>query len=224
MFPESLEILKTVLPRVTFTVVDVGVAEGTPELYAAFPPHEHRYLLIEASPLYSSRVEELGRELGATVEKVFCGDHNGQESFIPRTASTAAKGSKYSRKRKTEPDRVSVESATLDSLIEKHHLSPPYVVKIDVEGAEIDVLRGAEHTLRATEAVIVETPIVLRMHGSSSFGDIVTILTEHGFALFDIAEMSYDRRNRYLNLANGIFVRKDNPLWDAGADSKWGIL
>lgn len=214
MFSESFQLLKTILPDTPYTVIDVGVAEGTPELYAAFPHTKHRYLLIEASPLYRDVVLRLGASMGAVVENVFCGSHNGREDFIPRTESAAAKGSKYSRKSERSPDRVSVASATLDSLLGTHHLPGPYILKIDVEGAELDVLFGAKNTLDFVEAIIIETPIMLRMSGSSSFGDIVTVLTERGFALFDIAEMSYNSRNRFLNLANGIFIKKNNPLWE----------
>jgi hypothetical protein len=75
------------------------------------------------------------------------------------------------------------------------------------------VLRGATTALTLAEAVIIETPIVVRMHGASSFGEIVSFLTQHGFALFDVAEMSYSPNTRFLNLANGIFIKRDNVTW-----------
>lgn len=51
----------------------------------------------------------------------------------------------------TPPDpagRLTVATATVDSLIGRGELAPPQLVKIDVEGAEMDVLLGMERTLR----------------------------------------------------------------------------
>lgn len=220
MFSESFRILKTVLPDSKFTVIDVGVASGTPELYRAFPSSKHAYLLVEASPLYVDHVRQLGKNMGAVVEEVFCGDHNGEESFIARTVQTAEKGSKYARASDTGADRVTVKSATLDSLIEKNGMRGPFILKIDVEVAELEVLRGASDTLLQTEAVIIETPIIVRMEGAADFGQIVKLLTESGFALFDIAEISYSKKTSFMNLSNGIFLKKNNPLWKKAWNAK----
>jgi hypothetical protein len=50
-----------------------------------------------------------------------------------------------------------VETASLDTLVGHHRIRPPNIVKIDVEGAEIEVLQGMEGVLRAWgPTVIVE--------------------------------------------------------------------
>lgn len=51
-----------------------------------------------------------------------------------------------------ERARMLVPTVTLDSLLEK--LEPPTLIKIDVEGAEVGVLEGAEHILNAVRPVI----------------------------------------------------------------------
>jgi FkbM family methyltransferase len=52
---------------------------------------------------------------------------------------------------------IAVETASLDTLVGHHRIRPPNVVKIDVEGAEMEVLQGMEGVLRAWgPAVIVE--------------------------------------------------------------------
>lgn len=212
MFPESLALLQKVLPGGVTTVIDIGVAHGTPELYSAFPSTQYQYVLVEASPLYAESVSKLGNSMHAIVENVFCSDSIGTQPFIVRR-DAAAKGSKFARRSESQPDTTPVVSTTLDALLAKHSLTNPCVIKIDVEGAELEVLRGATTALALAEAVIIETPIIVRMHGASSFGEIVTFLTQHKFALFDISEMSYSTDTRFLNLANGIFVKRDNIAW-----------
>lgn len=58
----------------------------------------------------------------------------------------------------TPPDlagHLMVQTASLDSLISRLHLALPKLVKIDVEGAEMDVLFGMEGILRATSPIVV---------------------------------------------------------------------
>jgi FkbM family methyltransferase len=45
-------------------------------------------------------------------------------------------------------ESLAVETASIDSLVARQQIKPPNVVKIDVEGSEMDVLRGMEMVLR----------------------------------------------------------------------------
>lgn len=58
----------------------------------------------------------------------------------------------------TPPDpagQMTVATAAVDSLLERGELAPPQLVKIDVEGAEMDVLVGMELALREHAPIIV---------------------------------------------------------------------
>jgi FkbM family methyltransferase len=48
-----------------------------------------------------------------------------------------------------------VDIVTIDGLIEHHGLKPPAVVKIDVEGAELEVLEGMAATTKRYRPVII---------------------------------------------------------------------
>lgn len=223
-FSESFKYLKKILPSPSpekkLAVIDIGVAHGTPELWEAFPSSKYSYLLIEANPAYAQTVEKQGADMNAVVEKVFCGDHDGLESFITDVTYDPGKASKYSRKMGGEETRTEIPCNTLDTILARHKLPATYIIKIDVEGAELDVLRGAQGALKNTEAVILETPVILRKSGASSFGEIVAYMHQQGFVVFDIAEMSYHHKNGFLNLANAIFVKKNNELWLQKTNSK----
>lgn len=52
---------------------------------------------------------------------------------------------------------VAVPQKTGDQLVEEHGVVSPTVLKIDVEGSEMDVLEGLKHTLPSVRLVYVET-------------------------------------------------------------------
>jgi FkbM family methyltransferase len=50
---------------------------------------------------------------------------------------------------------LTVETARLDTLVERRRIKPPNIVKIDVEGAEMHVLQGMEGVLRQWAPIVV---------------------------------------------------------------------
>lgn len=54
----------------------------------------------------------------------------------------------------TESEKIRCETITLDSLLERNEITLPDFVKIDVEGAEYDVLNGMQQILSKSKPVI----------------------------------------------------------------------
>lgn len=59
--------------------------------------------------------------------------------------------------------------------------SDPIILKVDVQGAELEVLQGAGKMLGQTIMVILEVPLFRQTQGSNSLGDIVVFLHTLGF-------------------------------------------
>ena len=70
----------------------------------------------------------------------------------------------------------------IDDLASELQLKPPYLLKLDVQGAEAQALRGARRVLAETSAVICEADI-------ADFQSINTELAAAGFDLYDITVM-----------------------------------
>lgn len=80
-------------------------------------------------------------------------------------------------------DTVSVTKRRGDNLVADEELSPPTVLKIDVEGTELDVLEGFESTLSRPECRLVYCEVHndrLRTHGRS-VSDLRRFLEDCGF-------------------------------------------
>ena len=92
---------------------------------------------------------------------------------------------------------LSIELDTLDHCLrEKNELSPHFL-KVDVEGADLDVLRGATKALHESVlAVRIEVSFLERHKGAPFFGDTDAFLRHHGFQLFQLSHERWIRRNQ----------------------------
>ena len=169
------------------TVVDVGVGRGTPQLYEAFPeafqvlveplkehePRLKRILKRYEGEYFLTAVGSSNREATLIVEPT----KNQMSSFHERTATTSTGDPTEKRK---------VPVITLDTLAEQHNLRPPFGLKIDTEGFELEVVQGATDFLRNTQFVIAEVSVTERFVGSYSFPAFTEAMTRNGFFLWDI--------------------------------------
>lgn len=83
-----------------------------------------------------------------------------------------------------QPETIEVKVVTLDDVLGG---VSPQVVKIDVEGAELEVLRGATRVLSDRRPVVIfeHEPVAARLYGGTS-AEVWTILDEQGYRLFAI--------------------------------------
>lgn len=78
-----------------------------------------------------------------------------------------------------------VQSSTIDALVERYQLNPGFI-KIDVEGVEHEVLRGAESTLRKFRPVVLsELSGALLRHNGTSVAEVVTYMRGLGYRVGD---------------------------------------
>jgi FkbM family methyltransferase len=80
---------------------------------------------------------------------------------------------------------VSVATATLDSLLKDES---PSLLKIDVQGAELEVLEGASEILVRTSAVLLEVTTRSHYVGDASFSTLHDAMSGSGFALANLSE------------------------------------
>jgi FkbM family methyltransferase len=193
------------------TVVDVGVAAGTPELYDAFPgtplllveplaEHEaHLQAIVAARPRSSYALAAAGPEPGEL------------EIAVHRVlACSSVLGD---RDPGGEPaQRRVVPVVTIDDLVRERGLRGPFVVKVDVEGAELQVLAGAAETLAQTDVVLLEVSFFQLVAGGAEVADVIAWMRDARFSLYDIYHGHLRPLDGALAQVDMAFVRSDGPL------------
>lgn len=177
----------TVLKRLGFypgTVFDVGVAHGTPELYTAFP--DALLVLVEPLDEFASHMSGILRQRSGFRYLAAAGETRGE--VVLNVYPDLRKTSRYEKlgiNASTQSVRK-VPIIPLDDILAEHELQPSYLLKIDVEGDELSVLKGARLVLEHSEVVVLEVSVSKRFDRGADFSDAISFLTKCGFRLCDI--------------------------------------
>lgn len=78
-----------------------------------------------------------------------------------------------------------VEVHKIDTLIQENKIHIPDLVKIDVQGYELEVLKGAESLFGKTELFILETSLHNKHPSFPLFADVVAFMNERDYVVFD---------------------------------------
>lgn len=93
--------------------------------------------------------------------------------------------------------KVPITLDTLDHCLAQRPELKPDFLKVDVEGADLDVLKGGICTLRETVLGLqVEVSFIERHQGAPFFSEVDRFLRGQGFALFILAREHWLRRSR----------------------------
>jgi FkbM family methyltransferase len=82
-----------------------------------------------------------------------------------------------------ESHRKTLVSSTLDNLAKNKGFPAPDFIKIDVQGAEMDVLQGAVETLKTVNNIILELQIVEYNKGAPLRDTVIEYMKQNGFEL-----------------------------------------
>lgn len=191
--------LKAELAKAPLTVVDVGAAMGVDARWAGLGDRTCRFITFE--PDERSAITETETTLAFPVA---LGAKKGRETLRltvgPFASSLHAHNHAFIDRFAVAPwhapaGEVELEVEKLDTLMKSRTGWTPDFVKTDVEGFDLDVLKGAAATLKSALGVQAEVSFVERHLNSPYFADIDAFLRSQGFVLFQLSREEWVRRN-----------------------------
>lgn len=97
-----------------------------------------------------------------------------------------------------EAATVEVPVSTLDDLVRDAGVARPALLKIDVQGGELDVLDGGTEALKLFDAVFVECSFVEFYRGQALADEVIARCLQHGLRLVGVCSVVADANNRCL--------------------------
>lgn len=193
------------------TLIDVGAATGTPALYENFP--DARLLMIEPLAENESRLRDLACSLPDGHYIMAAATSTRGEVAI--NVHPDLDGSSLLREGEgSDVDGVlrTVASRTVDEICQTLDCRPPYLVKVDVQGAELEVLRGAEAVLAEAELVILEVVLYDFFDRGARVTEVIDFMAERGFAVYDLMDPGYRPLDGALSQIDVAFARENGVL------------
>lgn len=191
------------------TVVDVGVAFGTPKLYASLPGA--KFFLVEPVPSCRPLLERLEREIGATCFNVAAGAEDGVIEFFVHDDVSGSSAYRQWEGEMLDGTRVRVPSRRLDTIIPPE-IARPCMLKIDTQGAELEVLAGADRLLGQVDVAIIETSFHQFRKGAPEIDEVVSAMARRGFRCYETLEGHFRSLDGAMAQVDIAFVREASPL------------
>jgi FkbM family methyltransferase len=169
-------------------VLDVGANVGHYAMKVRELAPTSRVYAFEAHPSAFRTLLENGNKYGFRAFNVACGSENGESSLFDYDGASGSEHASVYREvieqiHRSASQKFEVKAAKLDDLVNQLEISAIDLAKVDVEGAELDVLLGFQRCLREGRVAAVqfefnEMNVVSRIF----FRDFVKLLD--GFDLY----------------------------------------
>jgi FkbM family methyltransferase len=179
----------------TRTILDVGASRGQFALFASTRFPGAGIVCFEPLPgPFADLRDLLGPRVSA--HNVAIGDHPGTASINVSASDDSSSllpiGSRQVQEFPgTDLQRtIEVQVNTLDNEV-KGPPARPCLLKVDVQGLELQVLMGAVETLKSVDEALIECSFVELYEGQALAEEVVTHMRAAGFRLAGVHEVAY---------------------------------
>jgi len=165
--------------------------------------------MIEALEQKREMLESVCSRLGTSVafRVALLGATSGSKTRFVEMETGSSVYEEQSRYTRQISEKVTI---TLDDLLAAES-RPVDFLKLDVQGYELEVLRGATRSLEQTQGVLMEASLVPINQGAPLLAEVVRFMDENGFRLIDFCSQ-IRRKDGVLWQTDLLFVRASSPL------------
>jgi FkbM family methyltransferase len=189
------------------TIIDVGAFAGEWSKAAKRIWPASQLVMIEPNLAEGGNVVDVAEKLDALLFGELLGAHDDRATQFNIMGS----GSSVLPECSAVPRRVETRRMRrLDSLLKS--VLAPALLKIDAQGYELEILKGATAILPAIEAILLEIAIIEINVGAPLLHDVVGVMKNLGFVVYDVLEIHRRPLDGALNQIDFIFVRERSAL------------
>ena len=191
-------------------IVDIGANHGTwtRETLQYFP--DAYYSLVEPQNWLKDSFQDI-LETNPKVQfyPVGAGEQEGafQFTIVDRDDSCSFRYTKEEAKT-AGFEQIEIPVVTLNRLLLNSDLPIPDIIKIDAEGLDLEVLKGASNYFGKTEIFMVEAGVVNKLF-DNSFLKLINFMDCNGYRLFEITDLNRPLQPQVLWLVELVFVKKN---------------
>jgi FkbM family methyltransferase len=183
-------------------VLDIGAHEGYwSKLFQHYFP-DANILMIEANEDKEEKLKELGNYKIALL-----GDTDGKEVHYYKSIDQYTTGNSIYKENNIISTFVPKKRKviTLPTLLESNKGYD--LIKMDVQGAELDIIKGAIPIIKETKYLILELSILQYNQGAPLIGKVIEELNKLDFAMMDIIDFTHSD-DTYLVQIDALFANK----------------
>ncbi len=192
-------------------IIDAGafMGEWTELAHSIYPSAE--LLLIEPQPHLTAKLEALCRRLPVTasVRPVLLSSQSGRATF--RLQESNSQIVPPDHKPVAGERLIEVEMATLADLVANTEFAQCDLIKLDLQGHELEALAGAGELFGRAEVIFIEVSW-LRIGDVPIAEEVIARFTQKGYRLYDVLGFNHRPLDRALWQTDFIFVRNDSAL------------
>ncbi len=185
------------------TIIDIGANKGQFSLVArhcfkdaqifAFEPLSKPFRALRNIFVHDCMITLYQMAIGSAIisQQMHISQRDDSSSLLPITdlQNKVFPGTK-------EKAIINVNVKPLDSILKKHAIRHPALLKIDVQGYELEVLKGCKDILSLLNYVYVECSYQELYQGQPLASEIISFLNQQGFDLTGVYNTNYDELGR----------------------------
>lgn len=196
------------------TVIDVGANTGQfSSAVAHVLPEARIYAFEPLDPCYRAMLKRMSGKKKFHARCLALGDRTGQVSFFSNEFSKSSSLLAMNQAHKeafpwtVETHKVDVALDRLDNINSEMNIDRPALLKLDVQGSELSVLRGAMETLSKIDVIIIELSFQRLYEGQPVFDEVYTFLKQRDFSYHGSIGSLESPKDGSVLQEDGLFIR-----------------